>query len=310
MHYTTLGRTGLNVSVMGLGAGGPSQLGRRTGKTEADSVAIIHQALAAGVNFIDTAEGYGTEELVGRALASVKRESVIVSSKKSIRADLKPAEVQTSLEGSLKRLGTDYIDIYSLHGVVLADYDYLYQNIVPALLRLQEQGKIRFIGITELFNPDPGHAMLQRALADPVWEVMMVGFNMLNQTARQRVLAQAIAQDIGVQIMFAVRAAFSRPERLAEIIQDLLDRGELEADEVDPDNPLGFLSEAGVAANLTDAAYRFCRYEPGAHVILSGTGNPAHLQANIESLTRPPLPAATVARLQHIFRRVESVTGQ
>ncbi len=62
MDFTTLGRTGLRVSVMGLGCGGPSQIGRRTGKTERESVGLVRQALDAGINFIDTAESYKTEE--------------------------------------------------------------------------------------------------------------------------------------------------------------------------------------------------------------------------------------------------------
>ena len=64
------------------------------------------------------------------------------------------------------------------------------------------------------------------------------------------------------------------------------------------------------ALSVPDAAYRFCGYEPGTHVILSGTGNPDHLQENIASFGRPELPAADVARLKHVFRNVDSTTGQ
>jgi aryl-alcohol dehydrogenase-like predicted oxidoreductase len=61
--------------------------------------------------------------------------------------------------------------------------------------------------------------------------------------------------------------------------------------------------------SLQDAAYRFCRYEPGLHVILSGTGNAAHLESNIASLTRPPLPESDVARLRKVFAKVDDVSG-
>ncbi|MEJ0066744.1 MAG: hypothetical protein WDM85_16110 [Caulobacteraceae bacterium] len=60
---------------------------------------------------------------------------------------------------------------------------------------------------------------------------------------------------------------------------------------------------------MVEAAYRFCRYEPGAHVILTGTGDPEHLKANIESILAPPLPPETQARLRTIFGRVDSVSG-
>jgi aryl-alcohol dehydrogenase-like predicted oxidoreductase len=69
------------------------------------------------------------------------------------------------------------------------------------------------------------------------------------------------------------------------------------------------LLEHGDAGNIADAAYRFCRDEPGVHVVLSGTGNPQHLADNIASLQGPPLAPKQVERLKHIFRRAKSVTG-
>jgi aryl-alcohol dehydrogenase-like predicted oxidoreductase len=309
MQKVTLGRTGLEVTVMGLGCGGPSRVGKSTGKTEAESVYVVRQALDAGINFIDTAEAYGTEEIVSWAIRGLDRSSLVLSTKKRTRHQITPQGVQESLEASLRRLGTDYVDVYHLHGVVLEDYPYLLSEIVPVMQRLRDQGKLRFLGITELFGPDPQHAMLQRALHDDVWDVMMVGFNILNQSARERVFARTTEKEIGVLIMFAVRRALSRPERLAEVIEELVEKGQLDPQDIDREDPLGFLVHEGGAVSVMDAAYRFCRYEPGTHVILSGTGNPDHLRANVESFYRPPLPAEDRRRLEHIFRRVDSVSG-
>jgi L-galactose dehydrogenase len=304
-----LGRTGLEVTVMGVGCGGPSRAGQATGRSVSESVAVVRQALDAGLNFVDTAEAYHTEEIVGRAIRGRDRSALVLSTKKSAGQEIDPQDVVRSLEASLGRLGTDYVDVYHLHGVVLEDYAYLLAEIVPTLQRLREQGKIRFIAISERFGPDPQHAMLQRALQDDVWDVMMVGFNLLNQSARQRVFPQTIAKEIGVLIMFAVRRALSRPERLAQVIDELIERGQLDPDEIDRADPFGFLIHEGGAVSLPDAAYRFCRDEPGTHVILSGTGNPEHLQANLASFARPPLPAADRRRLEHLFRNVDSVSG-
>ena len=184
MEYTTLGRTGLKVSVMGLGCGGFSRIGQATGKTEEESIAIVKHGLNSGINFIDTAEIYQTEKIVGKAIEGFNREDLVLSTKKSTWGNIKTNKVIKSFEKSLKNLGTDYIDIYHLHGVILKDYDYLYSEVVPILLEIRDQGKIRFLGITERFNPDPHHGMLQRALQDDIWDVMMVGFNILNQSAR------------------------------------------------------------------------------------------------------------------------------
>lgn len=310
MDYTILGRTGLKVTVMGIGCGGPSRVGQRAGRTEAESVDIVRQALDAGINFIDTSERYGTEEIVGKAIKGIDRGSVVLSTKKGTRERVTSENVQKSLEGSLKRLGTDYVDIYHLHGVILPDYDYLVSEIGPTLQKMRQQGKVRFIGITERFSPDPQHLMLQRALKDDIWDVMMVGFNMLNQSARDRIFAKTIDKNIGVLIMFAVRLALSRPERLNQVIAELIDRKQVDPSDIDENDPLGFLAHEGGAVSLPDAAYRFCRYEPGTHVTLSGTGNSNHLKANIESFYRLPLPHEDRMKLEHIFRNVDSVSGQ
>ena len=310
MDYTILGRTGLNVSVMSVGCGGRSRAGKNTGRTEAESIALIRHAVDAGVNIIDTAESYGTEELLGKAIKGLDRESIILATKKGTPGRATSKDVERSLEQSLKYLGTDYIDIYNLHAVTVEDYDYIVSEIVPTLLKCREQGKIRFIGITQRFNYDPQHNMFQRALQDDIWDVMMVGFNIINQSARDRVLAKAIEKNIGIMAMFVVRLALSRKERLVEVIQGLVDAGQIDPADIDMDNPLDFLVYQGGAVSIVDAAYRFCRYEPGIHVTLSGTGNMEHLKSNIESFSRPPLPQEDVVRLKNIFRRVDSVTAQ
>ena len=311
MEYTVLGRTGLRVSTMGLGAGGPSRIGRATGKSESEQVRIVQQAIDAGVNFIDTAEAYQTEEIVGKALQGHRRDSVVLSTKKSIRDEpMTPQVLQAGLEASLKRLGVDYVDVYHMHGILPDRYETMVEEVMPTLQRLQQEGKFRFLGITEHYSTDPSHRMLQRALQDDYWDVMMVGFNLLNQSARELVLRQSQARQIGILVMFAVRLALSRPERLHEVIETLVERGEIDPAEIERNDPLGFLIEEGGATSLPDAAYRFCRDEPGTHVVLVGTGNPAHLQENIDSFARPPLHPASVARVNQIFRNVVSVSGQ
>src|ERR1700754_2052713 len=81
MQYTTLGRTGLKVSVAGLGCGGSSKLGLGTGKSEVDAVKVVQRAMDLGVNLIDTARSYGTEGVVGQAIKGRKREELVVVTK-------------------------------------------------------------------------------------------------------------------------------------------------------------------------------------------------------------------------------------
>ena len=315
MDYTQLGNTGLRVSRMGLGCGGPSQLGLRGGGSEENAEAVVRRALELGVNFFDTAETYLTEKLLGRVLRDVPRDEVVISSKKAAtdRNDrfVSGADFLTGLEGSLARLGLDFIDVYHVHALRPNEYDHAMAEIVPAMLRAREAGKIRHIGVTEMFIPDPGHAMLSRALSEetPPWEVVMTGFNMLNPSARERVFSLTQEKGIGTLIMFAVRRALSQSGKLRELLDDLEKKGLLAPDVLPRENPLGFLLEEGVARSVPEAAYRFCRHEPGADVVLVGTGSIEHLEENARAILAPKLPEEALARLDEIFGSVDCVSG-
>jgi aryl-alcohol dehydrogenase-like predicted oxidoreductase len=200
------------------------------------------------------------------------------------------------------------VDIYHLHGVHTDQYDYAIAELAPAMLQLRDAGKIRLLGITESFAADTGHQMLARAVRDEYWDVVMVGFNMLNQSARDRVLTETLRRGIGVLCMFAVRDALSRPEKLRQTVDELVRDGLIDPELVNLQNPLDFIAQA--AESLPDAAYRFCRAEPGVHVVLSGTGNMGHLEQNIASILGPPLPESVRARLIELFAHVDTVSGQ
>ena len=305
MESGALGRTGLAVSRMGLGCGGHSRLGMARGASAEEASRIVREAVDLGVTLIDTAEAYGTEEAVGLGIRGLPRESVVVSTKVGLDGPPKDgAELREHLEGSLRRLGTEYVDVYHLHGILPEAYDHARDALHPEMLRLREEGKIRHLGITEQFIPDPGHRMLARAVRDDLWDVVMVGFSLLNPSARARVLPTTRERGVGTLGMFAVRRALSSPEALRSLIAKMIDEGTIGGEGIDRDDPLGFLG-----TDLQDAAYRFCLHEPGLDVVLSGTGDPMHLRQNVRSLSGPPLPEEAQARLRTIFGAVDSVTG-
>jgi aryl-alcohol dehydrogenase-like predicted oxidoreductase len=304
MHYTTLGRTGLKVSVAGLGTGGFSRLGLKTGLTEDQSAGLIHEAVALGVNFIDTAPSYGTEGVVGKALKTIPRNEVVVATKAQIGRNgnfLPAARVVESLDNSLRAMGIEYVDVFNLHGIEPQEYEYAINTIAPALDDEKRKGKIRHIGITENPITDHTNAMLDQAKRDDVWEVYMVGFHMLHQGARKNVFPITRAKGVGTLLMFAVRSIFADPPRIARELRALAEKGLVDKSLAETDDPLGFLVHEGGAASITEAAYRYVRHEPGVDVVLFGTGNVEHLRANIAAINQPPLPQNDLERLNALF---------
>ena len=310
MEYVTLGRTGLCVSVAGLGCGGFSQLGLAQGKTEDDAIAIIRQAVDLGVNLFDTAAAYGTEAVLGRAIKSVRRDEVVITTKAPFsfsNPHSTPEGIVASLDKSLRQLDTSYVDVYQLHGVPPNAYEHALNELAPVLLREKEKGKLRYLGITETAPHDPEHQTLHQAAQDGVWDVVMVGFHMMHQNARERVFPLTRANRVGTLLMFVVRNIFSRPELLRTTIRNLVTAGELPQWLTEGSDPLEFLLHESGASTIPDAAYRFVRHEPGVDVVLFGTGDPEHLRTNIASLLKPPLPKPDRERLAALFGHLVGV---
>jgi aryl-alcohol dehydrogenase-like predicted oxidoreductase len=145
VRYYKLGQTDLSVSIIAMGCWALAGDATWGPQEESESLATVHAALDAGVNFFDTAEGYGggdSESVLGRALAG-RRDKAVIATKVS-RSNLSGPEIQQACEHSLRRLQTDYIDLYQIHwpsrSVPLPE-------TMAALQRLQEQGKVRAIGV-------------------------------------------------------------------------------------------------------------------------------------------------------------------
>ncbi len=312
MEYRTLGRTGLRVSVLGIGTGGPSQFGQNTGVPEADVGRMVRRALALGVNFFDTAAGYGeSEAILGRALTGVPREDYVLATKVQVARDAwtsSPDDVVASVERSLARLRVDVIDIMQFHGVTPEDYARTMEIFLPVMARLQEQGKFRFLGLSETYSQDPGHEMFPMALADDHFDTAMVGYNMISPTAEHRVLPMCLEKNVGVICMVAVRRALSKPDVLAERIAYAKEKGLIARDSVPDDDPLGWLVK-GHVASLPAAAYKYVASHPAMGTVLTGTANLEHLEANVRSILGPPLPDEDVVRLRDIFGAVWEPLG-
>jgi len=191
MEYRRLGRTDIQVSTICLGTWGFAGDFMWGEQPETDSAATVHAALELGVNFFDTAEMYGdgvSEEVLGRALKSRRHEAVIAS--KVIDSHLAPDDIVTSCEGSLRRLQTDYIDLYQIHWpsrtIPLADS-------MEALMRLQEAGKIRAIGVSNFGTLD-----LDDLLAVGRAESNQLAYSMLSRAVEYEIQPKCVANEISI----------------------------------------------------------------------------------------------------------------
>ena len=226
LKYRTLGRTGLSISCVSLGTGGPSRIGQSTHGDEATSHRVIHRALELGINLFDTAADYSdSEAILGRALTDTPRDLYFVATKFAPTNEgdqrgqiIPPQQVIESCERSLERLRIEEIDVFQFHGVLPENYRECVDQLFPAVEQLKTQGKIRFIGITEYFHKDPSHQMLEMALNEGIWDTVMVKYGILNQSAEKTVLPRAKRQNVGVFNMSAVRSRLSRQDQLEAII--------------------------------------------------------------------------------------------
>jgi L-galactose dehydrogenase len=155
MIYKTLGKTGLRISIVGFGA---SPLGNEFGAADpAEGQRAVHYAIERGINYFDVSPYYGrtlAETRLGEALRG-RRDQVILATKagrygkdRDTGFDFSAARITRSVEESLRRLQTDYIDVFQVHDIEYGRKEQIVHETLPAMFRLKEAGKVRFVGIT------------------------------------------------------------------------------------------------------------------------------------------------------------------
>ena len=207
----------------------------------------------------------------------------------------------------LTRLRMNYVDVFHFHAVNPNAYADTKNILAPALQRAKDTGKVRHIGITETGPNDPHQEMLQQAVTEPPWEVVMLAYSLINQGARRTIFPKTMERGTGTLLMFVVRNIFSRPDNRRKVIAQLVEKGDLPPSFDREGDPLAFLVSQGGARSITDAAYRFARHETGADVILFGSGNKDHIRQNVESILNPPLAPEFVAHLYDTFGHLVGV---
>ncbi|MFP6680173.1 MAG: aldo/keto reductase [Dehalococcoidia bacterium] len=307
MEYRRLGRTGLKVSALGYGTGGARKFGANEGMTSLERHAFIRRALDLGINFFDTAGGYGdSEKYLGETLRGVPRDSYVLETKWGGGEWLVNGGITltNSVERSLKRMRTDHIEIFLFHMIDEAIYEEHRDRLYPEAMRLKEEGKIGYIGFTQTIKREPKFEGVVKALtANPeMWDVVMLKYGIMNQWASKEALPLAKRHDIGIVNMAVVRTTLSNPTAMEARLAQWRADGTISKDALTGCTPFDWLL-SGDVGSLAEAAYRFGLDEDSVTSVLTGTSSIDHLEANVAAIDRGPLAAAHVARLTHLLDR-------
>ena len=320
MEMRDFGRTGMNVSVLGFGCGAVGGLMVRG--SSADRERAVGKALDAGIDYFDTAVQYGdglSETHLGQVMARLKPANIFVGTKVRLQpaefGRIKPA-VAESLDGSLKRLGRDRVDIFHLHNAITNDGDAeslsverVLEEVVPAFEALREAGKVRFLGITAVGDT----AALHKVLDSGKFQSAQVSYNMLNPSAARALPAGYPAQDYGRLFDHTVAAGVGVVGIRVLAGGALSGSAERHPIASPPPEPIGSaldygtdlqraqrfmpLVTEGFAGSLSEAATRYAISHPAMGTILVGMATVEEFDAALAAVLKGPLSAAALARV-------------
>jgi len=310
MKYRTLGKTGLRVSIVGLGT--MVHAGHFGPMKDSESLEAIETALELGVNFIDTSDAYGAgdgETLLGDAFKG-KRDKIVIATKGGNvmvgpnrgKRIFEPDYISRVMDESLRRLQTDYIDLYQLHNPTV---EVIERGAVWEVLeRAKKAGKIRHYGVS-INSMEEGTA----AVKDGRAETIQVEYNLLAQEPAETFFPAAQQANIGVIARVPLKRGIltgklkqSDEQRFqGEDVRARSFKGEAFAQELAKAEQLKFLAH-GPVQSLGQAAIAFCIAHPAVSVVIPGARNAEQMRENA-SAADVEIPAADLDKISDLRRR-------
>lgn len=312
MQYRRLGKTNLQVSELSFGAARGASLDPQ------QFITTVHAVIDAGINLIDTAEGYDngeSERLLGLALEGYPE--VLVETKycpyDSYLPEANyvgsPQALRQSADESLRRLKRDYLDIFLGHGIrsLKTLERFMTDGCYQAMLDLKQEGKVRFIGISELSEGDGTHEILQQAVPSGVFDVVMLTINFLLQTATTSVLPICLQHDVGTVVMMPLNQASPQSglvsyEAALECVRRHIANGNLPDDF--PYNDPG-LFDFLKPFTIPEAALRYVLSYPVSTCCV-GMSKVARVEENLGALSQPYLDQKRKNRLIELFSPIQT----
>ncbi len=301
MEYRVLGKTGLRVSALSLGA---SSLGGGVFRDvqEPEAVRTVHMALDLGINLIDVSPFYGytrAETVLGRALKGIARDKYYLATKVGrygdAEFDFSAKRVTASIDESLARLGVEYVDIIQSHDNEYGDLNQVVNETIPALRKLQERGKARFVGITGYPLKIFGY-ILERTVVDTI---LSYNHYALNDTTLIRLLPFLESRRVGV-----ISAS--------PVSQGLLTNQGTPTWHPAPDQVKQVCAQAAAycrqqGSDISKLAMQFAVANPRIATTLVGTASPNNIVKNARWIEEP-IDQQLLRKVQEILRPIQDQT--
>jgi L-galactose dehydrogenase len=300
MEYRDLGQTGLKVSVLSFGASSLGSVFRNI--DEAEGIRTVHAAIDLGINFVDVSPYYGltkAETVLGKALKEIPRDAYYLATKLGrygdAEFDFSASRVVTSVDESLARLNIDHIDLIQCHDIEFGSLDQIVNETIPAMRRLQEQGKAQFIGITglplEIFR-----YVLDRTEVDTI---LSYCHHTLNDTSLKTLIPYLKEKQVGI-----INAS---PLGLGLLTNRGAPAWHPGSDEIKETCARAAAHCRSKGVDIAQLAIQFALDNPDLSTTLVGTANPEHLRQNVEWL-ETPINYELLAEVQAILAPIRNET--